>query len=67
MLLVLLWRHFAALRCVRSDEQHVFLRVVVVVVMGRLGAATICSRAQRIRRIVVIAVIWHLKSQFWHF
>lgn len=60
-LLLLLWRHSVGLRCIRWKEQHVFLCVVVVVVMRRLGAATVRRRTQWIRRIVVVASIRHLK------
>lgn len=62
LLLLLLWRPCVALGCIRLKEQHVFLcGVVVVVVTRRPGAATIRRRTQRIRRIVLVASIRHLK------
>lgn len=59
-LFLMLWRLFAALRCLRLKEQHVFLRAVVMVLMGPLGAATVRCSPQLIRRIIVVACIRHL-------
>jgi hypothetical protein len=57
-LLLMLWRLFASLRCVRPKEQHVFLGAVVLLV--RPLAAAVRRRSQLICRIIVVASVGHL-------